>query len=443
MSRTNIRIKTPPVYTHEGARAPHTTPLQQLRRSVLGCLLWEKEFYEDGAKIADRIRELAAKVKPVDLASLAVQAREEYNLRHVPLLLAVELVRNSRGRSDQLVPLTVAMVVQRADEMAELLSIYWGGGTRTGKHPLANVIKKGLALALTTFDEYQLAKYDRDGGVRLRDVIRLAHPVPKDKAQRALWGRAVRGELRTPDTWDTELSAGKDKKATFERLIREKKLGYLALLRNLRNMVNADVDRGLIEDAIRARKGGAERVFPFRFVAAARAVPQLEPVLDEALLANIAGMASLPGTTALLVDVSGSMDERLSAKSDMTRMDAAATLASVFPGTVRVFTFSNSVVEVPPRKGMAGVDAIVRSQPHGGTNLGSAIAHLNKMAGSLDRLVVITDEQSHDRVPDPEFEKAYMINVASNRNGVGYGKWTHIDGFSEAVVRFIVENERD
>ena len=98
-------------------------------------------------------------------------------------------------------------------------------------------------------------------------------------------------------------------------------------------------------------------------------------------------------------------------------------------------------MEIPPRRGMAGVDAVINSQPHGGTYLGAAVAAANKL--KHDRLIVITDEQSHDRVPDPVANKAYMINVASNQNGVGYGKWTHIDGFSEAVIKFIVESERD
>jgi hypothetical protein len=54
--------------------------------------------------------------------------------------------------------------------------------------------------------------------------------------------------------------------------------------------------------------------------------------------------------------------------------------------------------------------------------------------------VVITDEQSHDRVKAPS-GRSYVINVASNRNGVGYGEWTHIDGWSEAVVDYIAELE--
>ena len=145
------------------------------------------------------------------------------------------------------------------------------------------------------------------------------------------------------------------------------------------------------------------------------------------------------GRTLVLVDVSGSMGARLSARSDLTRMDAAATLASIIPGDVRVFTFSNDVKEVPPRRGMAGVDAVIRSQPHGGTWLGKAVGKMNAIGH--DRLIVITDEQSHDPVPAPVASKAYMVNVASARNAIGHGDWTRIDGFSEAILTYIREHE--
>jgi 60 kDa SS-A/Ro ribonucleoprotein len=86
------------------------------------------------------------------------------------------------------------------------------------------------------------------------------------------------------------------------------------------------------------------------------------------------------------------------------------------------------------------VDAILRSQQHGGTMLGDAVRTVSGIMA--DRLIVITDEQSHDRVPDPAHKYAYMINVASYQNGVGYGKWTHIDGFSEGILRYIAVSER-
>jgi hypothetical protein len=196
----------------------------------------------------------------------------------------------------------------------------------------------------------------------------------------------------------------------------------------------------LVKGAIVARKNGAQRVLPFRYVAAALAAPQFEPALDAALCTAISELPVYLGKTIVLVDVSGSMDEKLSAKSDLKRMDAAATLGAVLPGDLRVFTFSNNLMEVPPRRGMAGVDAIIKSQHHGGTYLGAALSQINAIPH--DRLIVITDEQTHDRVGDPAAKHAYMINVASAKNGVGYGHWTHIDGFSEGVLRFIHETER-
>lgn len=431
--RLNAAMNIPKIYTHEGAPAKRISDEQLLRRSVLSCLLWEKEFYESGQDIASRILETAAKIDASTVSALAIEARNVHGLRHVPLLLLTDLIR--RGGSG--VADTVANTIRRADEMAELVQIYW----RDGKKPLSKQMKLGLAKAFGKFSEYQLAKYDRDAPVRLRDVLFMTHPRPRDAEQEALFKRVAERQLVTPDTWEVSLSGGADKKETFERLIKEGKLGYLALLRNLRNMMDAGCDRSLVAEAIVARKG-AELVFPFRYVAAARACPQMESYIDQALCEAVASGPRLSGTTAVLVDVSGSMDSKLSAKSDMQRIDAAAALASVINGDLRVFTFSNAMVECPPRRGMAGVDAVIKSQYHGGTELGRAVLTVNTKV-KHDRLIVITDEQSSGRVPDPVCDKAYMINVASYKNGVGYGKWTHIDGFSESVIRFINEYEND
>jgi 60 kDa SS-A/Ro ribonucleoprotein len=105
----------------------------------------------------------------------------------------------------------------------------------------------------------------------------------------------------------------------------------------------------------------------------------------------------------------------------------------------QVFTFSNQIKQVPARHGFALRDAIVNSQPFGGTYLGAAVRYLNKKV-AFDRLIVITDEQSHDTVPSPR-TSGYMINPASNKHGVGYGEWIHIDGFSEATLDYIKQKE--
>lgn len=440
--RVNVRAAA--AYGHfqtfEGAPAKRVTDEQALRRSILSSLLWEREFYEDGQTIADRVVDLAGKVAPEKVAALANEARSQFHLRHAPLLLTSALARHSGGK---LVEDAVAGVIQRADELSELVAIHAqvnGVTPDKVKSKLSAAMKRGLARAFLKFNEYALAKYNRDNAVRLRDVLFLCHAKPDTPEREALWKRLAAGELTAPDTWEVALSGGADKRETFERLIREGQLGYLALLRNLRNMVEAGCDFDLVRSAITARKG-ADRVLPFRYVAAARAAPRLEPEIDTALCEAVASAPRLPGKTIVLVDVSGSMAAPLSARSDLKRIDAAAALASVVHGDLRVFSFSNHLVEVPPRRGMAGVDAVIRSQPHGSTYLGAAVSALNKE--QHDRLIVITDEQSHDRVPDPVAKQAYMINVASAKNGVGYGKWTHIDGFSESVIRFIHESEND
>lgn len=426
--RTNLAVK--PVYTHEGAKASHINPTEELRRTVMACMLWESGFYESGEDVADRIKRLVPLCKPEDVAAMAVEARDKQRLRHAPLLLVRELARYP---SRFAVADTLAHVIQRADELAEFLALYW----KEGKKPIPKQVKLGLAQAFTKFDEYALAKYNRDNAVKLRDVLFLCHAKPKDDEQAALWKRLVDKQLVAPDTWEVALSGGADKKEAFTRLLQENKLGYMALLRNLRNMQEAGVDSSLVFAALQSGAAKA-KALPFRYVAAARAVPAWEPALDAAMQVAMQGLQKLDGRTVVLVDVSGSMDSKLSSKSDLSRIDAASALAVLVRGlsdNCRVLTFSTQVVEVPARTGMALIDAIRVSQPHGGTYFGQAMKAINAQI-DYDRIIVITDEQSADPVGAPR-GKGYILNVATEKHGVGYGDWTHISGFSESVVQFI------
>lgn len=422
--------------THEGAKASRIQPADELRRTVLSCLLWEDGFYESGEDVADRIKRLVPLCSPSDVAEIAIEAREQQRLRHAPLLLVRELARDSKRCADGLVASTLCHVIQRADELSEFLALYW----RDGREPLSKQVKKGLARAFCKFNEYALAKYNRDATVRLRDVLFMVHAKPKDDEQAALWKRLIDGTLATPNTWEVALSSGADKKATFERLLSEGTLGYLALLRNLRNMQQAEVDSALVFKAL-AEGAANSKALPFRYVAAARAVPMWEPQIDAAMQTSMRSLDRLPGRTGVLVDVSGSMNEQLSAKSDLTRLDAAAALAVLVRGIAddaRVFRFNTSVNEVPARHGMALIDAIGRAG--GGTMLGRAVREVRAAWPQMDRLIVVTDEQSSDTVGAPGCN-GYLLNVASNKNGVGYGDWTHINGFSEAVIQYIAAVE--
>jgi hypothetical protein len=200
------------------------------------------------------------------------------------------------------------------------------------------------------------------------------------------------------------------------------------------------VDEALVLSALSSVK--TERVLPFRFLAAARHAPRWEDVLEHAMLKCVSVQEKLPGHTALLVDVSGSMTAPLSRRSEMQRTDAAyglAVLLREIAEHVALYSFSDRLAEVPARRGFALRDAIDTSQKHGATLLGDAVSRLNKRE-AYDRLIVITDEQAHDSVPPPN-GRGYVINVASYKNGVGYGKWVHIDGWSESVIEYIRELE--
>ena len=436
MARVNTA--TQPILTHEGAKAKHISEEQQLRRSVMSCLLWESEFYEDGETIAKRIQALIPKVEPFKVARIAIEAREQMKLRHVPLLIVREMARIKTHK--HLVAGMLERIIQRADELSEFVALYF----KDKREPLSAQVKKGLAGAFPKFSAYALAKYNRDTAVKLRDVLFLCHAKPKDAEQAETWKKLIDGTLEPPDTWEVSLSAtkGEGKKEAWERLLREEKLGALALLRNLRNIQTEKVEPQLIREAL--NKMRIERVLPFRFIAAARYAPDHEDILEQAMFKCLGGHEKLSGTTALMIDVSGSMEHTLSAKSDLRRIDAANGLAMLLREIceqVRVYTFSDKLVGVPSRRGFALADVILGSQEMNGTYLGKALATLHDEQPDYDRIIIITDEQSHDVVGDPK-GKGYVINVASNQNGVGYYSWLHIDGWSEAVVDYIQEYER-
>jgi antitoxin (DNA-binding transcriptional repressor) of toxin-antitoxin stability system len=450
--RTNVAASGPVTVTHEGTPAARLTPYKTLRRAVLSAMLWEDAFYETGSEIAKGIAALVPQVKPEQVAALAVEARERMYLRHVPLFLVRELAR-VKGNGP-LVANTLARVIQRPDELGEYLALYW----REDKDaPLSAGSKRGLARAFRKFSAYALAKYDRDAVVKLRDVLRLTHAKPADPTQAALWKQVIARTLETPDTWEVALSGGKAKRETWERLLTEKKLGGLAFLRNLRNMTAADVDPALI----RARFDQSfEKVLPFRFIAAARHVPRLEADIERAMLRCLSDLPKLGGTTALIIDTSPSMwQAKVSAKSELDRFDAAAALAILareLCESVHVWAFNERSYEVPARRGFALRDALAATK--GSASMGGlAVAAANERG--YDRIIVLTDGQWHYPAaqlhydmqegpalqvsPPPLTERAYMINVAPYKTGIGYGAWRSVDGWSERILDFVVEAEAE
>lgn len=434
MSSINRAVRVP-AFNSVGTQVPQISAERQLKRITLASMLWEKQFYLDGKSHAELVKELVAKIAPAKVEQLAQEARTKFKLRHVPLLLARELARNGKLQANAL-----TSVIQRPDEMSEFLSIYW----QDGKTAVSNQVKKGLAACFNKFNEYQLAKWNKNSAaIKLRDVMFLSHPKPQSAEQAELFKRVASDTLATPDTWETQLSAGANKCDTFTRLMTEKKLGALAFLRNLRNMRDSGVNTDLIRSY--AATLDVSKILPFRYVAAARIVPEFEDMLESMMFRSLETHDKIPGKTVLVIDVSGSMFGcPISSKSDLDRFDAAAALAMLCREVceeVEIYSFSNNAVRVAPRRGFALREAISNSQHHGGTQLGTAMKTINAN-GSYDRCIVFTDEQSYDR-PGAPLSKGYVVNVASYEHGVNHNAWTEVNGFSEAVVDYIQALERE
>lgn len=424
------------IFTHEGAPATDITPYERLKRTVMACMLFEDNFYEDGMKAADRITQLCSECKCLDVLLLAFEAANKYHLRHIPLQMIVEALK-LKDKSSHIAKM-IYEIITRPDMMCDLLALYW----KDGKKPIPHQLKRGLARAFTKFDEYQLSKWNKDNPIKLRDVLFMVHAKPLNQEQAILWTRLVNNELKTADTWETRLSAGEDKNESFKELLENHRMGKLAILRNLRNMANAGIEKSLVASELMRN---LKEMLPFQYLAAAKECPQWEDIIDPAMVVSCALKPKLKGQTIVLIDVSGSMDSAISSKSKMMRLDAACGMAILLReciDEIAIFTFSQSLVMVPPRHGMALRDAIINSQAHGGTYLGNSIQVILNQKYPFDRIIVITDEQSYDAIPTMPKRKNYILNVAAYQNGIGNkNQWMTITGFSEASIDYIREIE--
>lgn len=468
MARVNTRrvsdlleYEAAEAYTHGGSIAAKIGKLAQLRRSVLSTLLFENQFYEDGVSQYKRIRDLALECDAESVAKLAVEARVEHGLRHAPLVLLVALTKTGAGVPG-LVADTIEKVVTRPDQAADLLALYFEGGRR----PLSAQLKKGLARAIEGFDRYQLAKYANTDGrsVSLRDVVFLSHARSVSDEHGAALNDLVNRNLRAEETWEAAASRGADMQETFTRLLSENRLGYTALLRNLNNMERHRVSEKLVKDAILARRG-AKGVFPIQFYSAAKANPRFSRVLETAMLENVRAMPKLTGKTVIIGDISGSMTALISAKSKHSRLDATGVLmgalVAMCEDVVVYATAGNdrkrehATQAVAATEGFAMVDTLRSANStlgHGGIFLRQVMDYVHDKEKTADRVIVLTDEQDCDSTASGNAAKAntfgdrnYLINVASHRHGIGYKSWIHIDGFSDAVLKWIplFEQEED
>lgn len=438
-----------------GAKAAKQSYIQLLRRATLANLLWEDNAYIDGDSVAKHIERLIPRCEPKDVANLALECRLVQKLRHTPLFIASEMCKYPQHKLfvGDLLP----KIITRADMLTDFLAIYWNNG----KRPLTNQIKKGLAASFHNFNEYQFAKYDRNGAIKLRDVMFLCHPKANNEAEQELFNKIASRTLKTPDTWEVALSSGADKKETWTRLIEENKLGSLAMLRNLRNMMNVRVDKKVIEKGLSQMR--SQMLLPLDFLKARDNAKEFSREIEDAMLKTYEKLPKLPGKTLFIVDVSGSMRQLISSRSAFTRMECAKAMAMLAANQCEDFTLVCTAGSDCARKHQSSV---IRYPEKGFDILDQIDEKYNKLGGggiftcqclewckdhisdaeSYDRIIVFSDSQDCDYsglVPEPFAKHNYICDVSSEKHDISYnGVWdAEISGWSEHFLTYIAALE--
>ena len=417
------------ITNHEGAKTYSLTPEMELYTAVVTSSL-NNTFYEKADNRLERIQNLIEKNDPLFVAKLAIYARQQMYMRSLPLVLTVELAKSKK--TTIFLAKMVTGVVQRADEITELLAYYQLANNRTETkklNKLSKQIQKGLAASFNQFDEYQFAKYDKATAVTLRDALFLVHPKAKDEHQQQLFDKIATKKLDTPYTWETELSAlGQQKfdseidklvqiKNKWEELIDSKKLGYMALLRNLRNILDADVSYVHIQkicDYLSDITAVANsKQFPFRFLAAYRELKDhtngytnlVLQGLEKAIKASIINMKGFDENTTVTIaaDVSGSMQFPISPRSKVFGYDIALVLAMLLQSKCKnvitgMFGDTWKTINVSSTNILANVGEFYQREGEVGysTNGYLVIKDLLNRKKVMDKVMLFTDMQLYD-----------------------------------------------
>lgn len=442
------------VINHQGAKAYILTPELELYSAVVTAGLSDT-FYEKADTRLARIQDLMLKNDPEFVAKLAIYARTEMYMRSIPMVLAVELAKLNSGNG--LVAKTVNGVVQRADEITEILAYYQMANGRSGVkklNKLSKQVQKGLSESFNRFDEYQFAKYNREADIKLRDALFIVHPKAKNEAQQEVFNRIAADALAVPYTWETELSAlGQLKyesekakaaafKAKWEELIDSNKLGYMALMRNLRNILEAKVSAAHIQkvcaylsDATAVSKS---KQLPFRFLAAFREVKILSSenvtmvlnALEDAVVASVKNLKGFNEETRVLIacDVSGSMQKPVSAKSKVLLFDIGLMLGMLMQSKCKrvvtgMFGDRWKVINMPNRGVLNNVQEYYKREGEVGyaTNGHLVIDDLLARNVVMDKVMLFTDCQMwNTKANGSTFEKSWKAYKAIAPNAKLY-----------------------
>jgi hypothetical protein len=422
----NVFRKAKSVTNYEGAKAFSLDKRTELYSAVVTTSLSNK-FYESGQERLNRIKTLISQNDPAFVARLAIYARTKMYMRSMPLVLAVELAKTQSGNG--VVSKTVKGVVLRADEITELLAYYQLANERKATkklNKLSKQIQRGLADVFNRFDEYQFAKYNRAAEIKLKDALFLVHPKAVSEDQQALFNKIAKDELEVPYTWETELSALGQKKfaneqeklaafrAKWEELITSRKLGYMALLRNLRNIIEANVASEVIGEVcslLSDRNAVAKsKQLPFRFLAAYRevkvlesgAVPMILDALEKAVEQSAVNIRGFGKDTSVLIacDVSGSMQKPISAKSKILNYDIGLMLGMLLQSRcefVQTGMFGDSwkIINVSRKNILANVQEFYKREGEVGyaTNGYLVLKDLISRGKVVDKIMMFTDCQ--------------------------------------------------
>ena len=428
---------------------------EKLITQVLTSFFNESKFYGDNsADMQETIKRVIA-TDPEFIAKLAVFARREFNMRSVAHILTAYLAHETGGKP--YTRKTVNAVTLRGDDVTEIMACYLN---LFGK-PIPNSLKKGISDAMQGFDEYTLAKYKGNGNtVKMRDLLCLCRPTPKNKAQSDMWKRLLEDKLETPLTWETELSANGNNKETWEKLIDSGKVGYMALLKNLRNILNANPSNvnkvlEIIQNPERVKKS---KQLPFRYLSAYKELRNIGgsrvfDALENAVEASCENIPKLSGTTVIAVDVSGSMGSTISNKSEIRCYEIAALLgliANKICEDSHFFVFNGGAEKyaVSHRSGI--LETALNFRCYGGTNMAAPFDKMIKERIKADRIIVLSDNECNSGRYTVQSVADKYRNFSGNDIWVhaidlqGYGtqqfcgrKTNIIAGWSEKVLEFI------
>ena len=419
---------------------------KRLLRQACNCMLFENTYYQPGTEIANEIRDTALELPTYQITEAAMHITEHFKLRSVSVyLLALAIVKRdlNKDRVDGgIIEDAAKKILSRPDMLTELFVLYQKltGGDKTFPKVLHRIASERMKF----YTVYQIGKYASRGGLTLRDVLRIAHVKPQTPEREQTFKAIVNQTLEVPATWEKRLSAGEDKKTTWETMLREGTIGGLAVLKNLRNMIAVNVDPQLIRQTLAHVELFRGALITQILAANIHSKNMFSTELSR--LFQFINIKPLNGKTVFLVDVSGSMDNNLANNSELTLMQASSVLAAVGSGVCedsQVYSFSASLLRVPYTSAypFTFADEICKSQSHYGTNLESALKELNTTT-EYDRLIILTDEQTSSPIPAALNNKCYIINVAAYKQGIQTQlRYQRIDGFSPSIFQFINEKE--